>query len=94
MKVTRQVWGTAVAVLLLFVTSTLCSATTRRVGQPNTVTVTASTGETCGAALSSGTGSCALTFTASGSPKLTAACSGDTNFKSSTSAKVTQTVQP
>jgi nitrous oxidase accessory protein NosD len=36
MKVTRQVWGTAVAVLLLFVTGTLCSATTRRVGQPKT----------------------------------------------------------
>jgi nitrous oxidase accessory protein NosD len=36
MKVTRQIWGTAVAVLLLFVTGTLCSATTRRVGQPNT----------------------------------------------------------
>jgi alpha-tubulin suppressor-like RCC1 family protein len=59
-----------------------------------TVTVTASSGQTCSGALSSGVGSCSLTFTASGSPKLTAAYGGDINFKSSTSAKVTQTVQP
>jgi hypothetical protein len=58
-----------------------------------TVTVTASTGESCSGSLTSGAGSCAMTFTASGSPKLTATYSGDSNFKTSTSAKVTQTVQ-
>lgn len=57
-----------------------------------TVTVTASTGQSCTGTLSGGTGSCALTFTATGSPKLTAVYSGDINFKTSTSAKVTQTV--
>jgi len=36
MKRTRHFWGTATLVLLLFVHGTLCSATTRRVGQPNT----------------------------------------------------------
>lgn len=57
-----------------------------------TVTVTASTGETCSGTLVNGSGSCSLTFTAAGSPKLTASYSGDSNFKASTSAKVTQTV--
>jgi len=57
------------------------------------VTVTASTGETCTGALTSGTGSCQLTFTATGSHKLTAVYASDGNFKSSTSAKVTQVVQ-
>ena len=65
------------------------------VGTPTgTVTVTAGTGETCTGSLTGGTGSCMLTFTAAGSPKLTAAYGGDTNFKASTSAKVTQTVNP
>jgi len=73
----------------------VASASSTGYGVPTgAVTVTASTGETCSAVLSSGTGSCALTFSSSGSPKLTAAYGGDTNFKSSTSAKVTQTVQP
>ena len=58
-----------------------------------TVTVTASTGQSCSSSLSGGTGSCALIFAATGSPKLTAAYSGDNNFTASTSAKVTQTVQ-
>jgi hypothetical protein len=59
------------------------------------VTVTASTSESCSGSLGvTGTGNCTLTFAASGSPKLTAAYSGDTNFKTSTSAKVTQTVNP
>ena len=56
------------------------------------VTVTASTGESCSGPLSAGAGSCTLTFTASGSPKLTASYGGDSNFKSSSSAKVTETV--
>jgi streptogramin lyase len=58
-----------------------------------TVTVTASSGQSCTGMLTSGTGSCALTFTAAGSPKLTAVYSGDGNFKTGTSSKVTQTVQ-
>jgi hypothetical protein len=64
------------------------------VGTPTgIVTVTASTGQTCSGTLSADAGSCSLTFTTTGSPKLTAAYGGDTNFKASTSAKVTQTVQ-
>jgi sugar lactone lactonase YvrE len=59
-----------------------------------TVSVTASTGENCSGPLSGGVGSCSLTFTASGSPRLTATYPGDINFKASTSAKVTQTVSP
>ena len=58
-----------------------------------TVTVTSSTGQTCSGTLSSGAGSCSLTFTATGSPKLTAAYGGDSNFSNSTSAKFTQPVQ-
>jgi hypothetical protein len=55
--------------------------------------VTASTGEICSASPGvTGTGNCTLTFTAAGSPKLTATYGGDSNFKSSTSAKVTETV--
>jgi CSLREA domain-containing protein/uncharacterized repeat protein (TIGR02543 family) len=57
-----------------------------------TVTVKASTGQTCSGTLSAGTGSCSLTFTASGSPTLTASYGGDSNFNSSTSTKVTQQV--
>ena len=37
-----------------------------------TVTVTASTGQMCSGTLSGGAGGCSLTFTATGSPKLTA----------------------
>jgi sugar lactone lactonase YvrE len=58
------------------------------------VTVTSSTGESCSGTLSGDVGSCALTFTANGSPKLTATYPGDLNFKTSSSAKVTQTVNP
>lgn len=36
MKRTRHFWGTGVLALLLLVSGTVCSATTRRVGQPNT----------------------------------------------------------
>lgn len=74
---------------------TVSFSVTGAYGTPTgTVTVTASSGPTCSGTLSGGAGSCALTFTATGSPKLTAVYSGDTNFKASTSAKVTQTVQP
>ncbi len=64
------------------------------VGPTGNVTVTASTGQTCSGGLSAGAGSCSLTFTTAGSPKLTAKYAGDSNFKSSSSAKSTQTVQP
>jgi hypothetical protein len=59
-----------------------------------TVTVTANSGQSCSGALSTGNGSCVLIFTASGSPKLKASYSGDSNFKPSSSVNVTQTVQP
>ena len=63
------------------------------VGPTGSVTVTAGTGETCSAVLSAGTGSCSLTFTTARSRMLTAKYAGDSNFKSSSSAAVTQTVQ-
>ena len=56
------------------------------------VTVTASTGEFCGSALSGGAGSCSLTFLTGGTRTLTAAYSGDANFTGTTSAPVTQSV--
>jgi hypothetical protein len=59
-----------------------------------TVSVAASTGEKCTATLSTGEGSCSLTFSTSGKKALTATYLGDTNFKSSTSGKITQEVQP
>ncbi|MBZ5629011.1 MAG: choice-of-anchor D domain-containing protein, partial [Acidobacteriia bacterium] len=56
------------------------------------VTVTASTGESCNAALSAGAGSCSLTFNTSGSRTLIAAYAGDGNFDVSSSAGVSQSV--
>ncbi len=57
------------------------------------VTVTASTGESCSGALTSGAGSCSLVFSTSGSRTLTATYSGDGNFNGSTSTAVSQVVQ-
>ncbi len=57
-----------------------------------TVTVSASTGESCSGSLSSGTGSCSITFTSTGTRTLTARYAGSTNFNSSTSAAVSQSV--
>jgi hypothetical protein len=58
------------------------------------VIVTASSGETCSAALAANdTGSCTLTFTASGKKTLTAAYEGDNNYSSSKSKAVSVTVQ-
>jgi hypothetical protein len=63
------------------------------VGPTGSVTVTASTGETCRGVLNAGAGSCSLTFTTARSRTLTARYQGDSNFKSSSSAAVTQIVQ-
>ncbi len=49
------------------------------------VKVTASTGESCITTLSSGTGSCSITFTTTGARTLTAIYSGDNNFSGSAS---------
>jgi YVTN family beta-propeller protein len=57
-----------------------------------TVKVSASTGENCTGTLSAGAGSCALTFTTTGSRTITAMYNGDTNFNTSTSTAVTQVV--
>jgi len=57
-----------------------------------TVKVTASTGATCSGTLTAGAGSCSITFTAPGSPTLSASYSGDGNFNSSMSTNVSQTV--
>jgi len=59
-----------------------------------TVTVTTSTGQTCNGTLSQGTGSCSLTFTASGLSQMAATYAGDYNWNTSTSAQVTQVVVP
>jgi FtsP/CotA-like multicopper oxidase with cupredoxin domain len=55
-----------------------------------TVTVQASTGESCSAAAT--TGACTITFQTGGSRTLTAMYSGDTNVSGSTSAQATQKV--
>jgi FtsP/CotA-like multicopper oxidase with cupredoxin domain len=57
------------------------------------VSVTASTGQTCTGVLSAGAGSCTLTFTPGGSRTLTATYLGDSNFLASpASAPVTEVV--
>ena len=56
------------------------------------VTVTASTGETCNGTLSAGKGSCAITFATAGTRTLVAAYGGDANYNSSSSAPASQTV--
>ena len=56
-------------------------------GKPTqSVTVNSSTGESCSATLSSGLGSCNLSFSTTGSRTLTATYSGDNNDSASTSA--------
>jgi hypothetical protein len=58
------------------------------------VTVRASSGESCNGSLRAGVGSCSLTFAKSGTRTLTSSYAGDTNFKNSSSVPVTQVVQP
>ncbi|MFZ0744436.1 MAG: choice-of-anchor D domain-containing protein [Terracidiphilus sp.] len=61
-------------------------------GPTGSVTVTASTGESCTGTLSSHSGSCSITFVTSGTRTLTARYGGDNNFNTSTSTGVSQTV--
>lgn len=69
------------------------SASGAGAGPTGSVTVTASTGQSCTGTLSaSHTGSCSITFTSSGSRTLTARYAGDSNFNTSTSSGVSQTV--
>ena len=58
-----------------------------------TVTVNASSGQSCTGTLSGGTGSCKITLNTAGSITLTASYPGDANNNSSASAGVTQTVK-
>ena len=61
--------------------------------QPSgTVTVVADSGETCTGSLSSGTGTCPITFTSSGTKILLATYNGDTDFKPSTSLPFSHSV--
>ncbi len=72
---------------------TIAFTVTGSKGTPTgSVTVTASTHETCSGTLTAGAGSCTITFTSSGARTLTAAYAGDTNFTTSTSSSVSQTV--
>jgi hypothetical protein len=62
-------------------------------GHPTgSVTVNASTGESCTATLTATGGSCSVTFKSEGSRTLTATYAGDSNDTTSVSAAVTQTV--
>jgi hypothetical protein len=58
------------------------------------VSVKASTGETCTGALTATAGSCSITFATAGTRTLTATYSGDGNFNSTGSASFSQTVNP
>jgi uncharacterized repeat protein (TIGR03803 family) len=77
------------------VSFTVAAPTAVKATKPTgSVTVNASTGQSCTGtiAVASGKGSCKLTFTAEGSPSLTATYSGDKYNSGSVSAEVTQTV--
>jgi FtsP/CotA-like multicopper oxidase with cupredoxin domain len=62
-------------------------------GPTGSVSVTATTGESCTGTLNGGgSGSCALTFATAGSRNLTALYNGDANYNTSTSAPASQSV--
>lgn len=62
-------------------------------GSPSgSVSITASTGETCAGTLATSAGSCSLTFATAGARTLVANYPGDANFNGSTSAAVAQSV--
>ncbi len=72
---------------------TVAQAVTSKTAPTGSVTVTASSGETCTGALAIGKGSCSLTLNTVGSITLTAAYAGDSNNNGSVSpGGVTQTV--
>jgi uncharacterized repeat protein (TIGR03803 family) len=72
---------------------TVAQAVTNVHKPTGSVTLTASSGETCtGTLVAGGKGSCKLTFTTAGSRTLTAAYTGDSNNNGSTSVAVTQAV--
>ena len=71
---------------------TVTQANSAPIAAMGTVTLTASTGETCHGALASGAGHCNIKFTTSGVRTLTASYPGNANNQASTSAPFTQTV--
>ena len=68
------------------------SSTGAGAGPTGSVTVSASTGESCTGTLAAGVGSCSITFQNSGARTLTAHYTGDNNFNTSSSSGVPQTV--
>jgi len=68
------------------------SVTGTGVGPTGTVTVTASTGESCSGTLTSHAGSCSITFQSGGTRTLTARYAGDSIYNTSTSTGVSHTV--
>ncbi len=79
--------GTAVTVSF-----TVAQAITNTTKATGTVTVSASSGESCSGALALGKGTCSITFATSGARTLTASYPGDANNNASVSAGFTQTV--
>jgi hypothetical protein len=71
---------------------TVAQAITNATRPTGTVTLTASTGESCTGNLVGGRSTCKITFTTSGSRTVTASYPGDANNNSSVSTGVTQTV--
>jgi uncharacterized repeat protein (TIGR01451 family) len=72
---------------------TIAFSVTGSGGSPTgSVTVNASTGESCSGMLSAGAGTCSITFTTMGTRTLTATYAGDGNFVGSTSGSASQTV--
>jgi hypothetical protein len=78
--------GQAVSVHFTVIPATNYTAPT------GTVTINASTGESCSANFSAGSSSCTMKFNTAGARTLTATYGGDSNNSSSISAAVTQTV--